>query len=192
MQMDDQAIHLLRSRLASARTLITPMWGQPSVSDLRRAEEHLTVALATLRSWLPTYEDVFGVPREGAVANHRVDVTEPLDPRRSDNFGAWDPFREAAKEAAQMSANRDDTLRSALSHLKETLGLFVEAQTPGGQVPSLAVLERAARLTAEAHLQFEHLLQPPDPYADKALRPGLNMTVGEAAASGMVAPPKGG
>lgn len=35
------------------------------------------------------------------------------------------------------------------------------------------------------------MTDPPDPYADKTLRPGLN-TVGEAAAAGMIAPPQGG
>jgi hypothetical protein len=72
-----------------------------------------------------------------------------------------------------MTDVRADLLKSALSNLKTALGLFVEAQTPGGQVPPLAVLERAHQLTTEAQLGFERLLQPPDPYADKALRPGL-------------------
>jgi hypothetical protein len=74
--MDDQAIHLLQSRLARARILITPTFGQPSVHDLQRAEEHLTAAVETLREWLNP--DPLPI-----VANHRVDATDtPLDARR--------------------------------------------------------------------------------------------------------------
>lgn len=70
--------------------------------------------------------------------------------------------------------DRREALKSAVTHLRDALGLFVEAQMPGGQVPPRDVILRAAQLTAQAHLMFEHLAQPRNPYEDEALRPGLN------------------
>ena len=51
--------------------------------------------------------------------------------------------------------------------------------------PDMRVLEKLleSALTLAADINA-----PPNPYADKALRPGL--TVGEAAAAGMIAPPE--
>lgn len=70
--------------------------------------------------------------------------------------------------------DRQACLKSAITNLKDALGLFVEAQMPGALLPSREVILRAAQLTAEAHLQLEHLAQPRNPYADDDLRPGLN------------------
>lgn len=70
--------------------------------------------------------------------------------------------------------DRRECLKSAITHLKDALSLFVEAQMPGGQVPSKDVILRAAQLTAEAHLQLEYLAQARNPYEDDTLRPGLN------------------
>jgi|HubBroStandDraft_5_1064220.scaffolds.fasta_scaffold188961_2 hypothetical protein len=51
-------------------------------------------------------------------------------------------------------------------------------------------LRIAERLLGDALNLMVELTDPPNPYADPKLRPGL--TVGEAAASGMIAPPEGG
>lgn len=58
------------------------------------------------------------------------------------------------------------------------------------EAPSPANLARAERLTDEANEALRELTDPPDPYKDMNLRPGL--TVGELAATGMIAhpPPK--
>lgn len=70
--------------------------------------------------------------------------------------------------------DRRETLKSAITKLRDALALFVEAQMPGAQVPSREVILRAAQLTAEAHLELEAIAQPRNPYADDELRPGLN------------------
>lgn len=88
--------------------------------------------------------------------------------------------------------DRQACLKSAIAHLKEAYEALMHAQTPGSGFPDHETLQKAARATAEAHLQLEHLLMPADPYADRNLRPGLNFhegSVGDAAARGMIAPP---
>ena len=53
--------------------------------------------------------------------------------------------------------------------------------------PTPASLRRAERLTDQANDALRELTDPPDPYKDMKLRPGL--TLGEAAAAGMIATP---
>jgi hypothetical protein len=53
--------------------------------------------------------------------------------------------------------------------------------------PTAQTLRRAERLTDEANAALRELIDPPDPYKDMNLRPGLK--IGEAAAMGMIAPP---
>ncbi|HLY78741.1 MAG TPA: hypothetical protein VKQ70_05170 [Caulobacteraceae bacterium] len=51
-------------------------------------------------------------------------------------------------------------------------------------------LRIAEKLLSDALNLMLELVEPPNPYADPKLRPGL--TVGEAAARGMISPPEGG
>jgi hypothetical protein len=94
-----------------------------------------------------------------------ADMDEPIDERlyRTGDFAKEQP----------MSDPREDLLKSALTNLKTALAMFVDAQMPGGKVPSLATLENAAHLVDEAQVQLRMLMEPPNPYADQALRPGL-------------------
>lgn len=55
------------------------------------------------------------------------------------------------------------------------------------EVPSPMALRIAERFTDEANEALRELVDPPDPYKDMALRPGL--TIGELAAAGMIAKP---
>lgn len=74
------------------------------------------------------------------------------------------------------------TDRKELSQLKVLLG-HVNRHLDG-EAPDFVILQK---LLSDALYLAEMLCEPPNPYADKALRPGL--TVGEAAATGMIAPP---
>jgi hypothetical protein len=69
-------------------------------------------------------------------------------------------------------------LKLMLDHVNRTLEMAE---------PDLKIVER---LLSDALNLAMALREPPNPYAHPALRPGL--TVGDAAARGLIAPPEGG
>jgi hypothetical protein len=77
-----------------------------------------------------------------------------------------------------VTAKEVGRLRLMMGHVNRTLE---------SDEPDLKIVEK---LLSDALSFVLALQEPPNPYADKALRPGL--TVGDAAASGMIAPPEGG